>query len=491
MKSGETYQVQSMDLKCVSTICETTQGLYKSFYGTDGRFHFLHIKGCASMSASASILVRSGNVRLRVSPNPKKVKDRRVVDWEVRWKDGAGRSCRLKRAKQEDAIAEAQAIAKRIAAGSRELSGGAAGDYDSAVMALVGTGFTLARSSSFTAGLCRMMAGGGVPSERFEATGYAAIDFYLRHHASAGSAKPLAEVVDELIVARELEGVSERHLGDLRSRGGRIKRDLGTVAIGQLSAAVLNAWLSGLKVAGRTRLNFWRVLSNLVNFAVGQKYLPRGWPEFDYVKKPPADEGDIEIFTPEELGSILRHARPSVLPAILLGAFGGLRTSETLKLDWSHVRWQREVLQVPRNTKTGPRNARLFPNLAAWLETIAPVPCAGPVIRISQAGVMDGFFAAATRAKVRWKHNGLRHSFVSYRAALDQEDLATVAKQAGHSVQTAERNYRRADIFREDALAWFSIYPEQLGFFGRLSYLPDRKSCPLFAPSRNGHDKIP
>ena len=77
--------------------------------------------------------------------------------------------------------------------------------------------------------------------------------------------------------------------------------------------------------------------------------------------------------------------------------------------------------------------------LAAWLaKTQDP---SGPV----WPGTHDQFYraqeAAATTSKVKWKHNGLRHSYASYRFAL-VPDAGRVASELGHSAAILHKHYR-------------------------------------------------
>jgi hypothetical protein len=51
----------------------------------------------------------------------------------------------------------------------------------------------------------------------------------------------------------------------------------------------------------------------------------------------PVVETEAEIFTVDGLRSVLEHATPGLLPALVIGAFAGLRTAELTRLDWSEV----------------------------------------------------------------------------------------------------------------------------------------------------------
>jgi hypothetical protein len=56
-----------------------------------------------------------------------------------------------------------------------------------------------------------------------------------------------------------------------------------------------------------------------------------------------------------------------------------------------------------------------------------------------------------------WKHNGLRHSFISYRIA-EIKNVPQVALEAGNSPQIIFSNYREL-VRPGDAQKWFSIVP--------------------------------
>ena len=64
---------------------------------------------------------------------------------------------------------------------------------------------------------------------------------------------------------------------------------------------------------------------------------------------------------------------------------------------------------------------------------------------------------AADSAKITWKHNVLRHSFISYRLALVQ-DVNRVALEAGTSPAMIFRHYRELAT-PEQAHTWFAIAP--------------------------------
>jgi hypothetical protein len=63
----------------------------------------------------------------------------------------------------------------------------------------------------------------------------------------------------------------------------------------------------------------------------------------------------------------------------------------------------------------------------------------------------------APRAGLMWKHNGLRHSFISYRLA-DIKDIGQVALEAGNSPQMIFKHYRQL-VTETQAREWFKVCP--------------------------------
>ncbi len=101
---------------------------------------------------------------------------------------------------------------------------------------------------------------------------------------------------------------------------------------------------------------------------------------------------------------------------------------------------------------------RLIPiqkNLKAWLLPYAQE--AGPVVPFSNLALQ--FSKLARRAGVKWKKNGLRHSFISYRTA-STNNIPMVSLEAGNSPAVISRSYLKC-VSPADARKWFRILPER------------------------------
>ena len=183
-----------------------------------------------------------------------------------------------------------------------------------------------------------------------------------------------------------------------------------------------------------------RQIVSLFNFARRQKYMPADLTlELSEISTPRKQHAPIGIYTPDEMRAILSAADgPS--PALAIAAFAGLRLAEVSRLDWREVRLSEKLIVVgAENAKTAAR--RLGPisdNLAAWLTPHVKRfgslnPCDEQAENVGNA-LGNRFERAAARAKVAWKRNGFRHSYISYRVAT-LKDVPAVALECGNSPQ--------------------------------------------------------
>jgi hypothetical protein len=82
----------------------------------------------------------------------------------------------------------------------------------------------------------------------------------------------------------------------------------------------------------------------------------------------------------------------------------------------------------------------------------------GKVVPVEQ---MSGKLRKLARKKgvdLKWKHNALRHSFISYRVA-ETQNVAQTALEAGNNPKIIFSNYREL-VKPADAVKWFSVEPE-------------------------------
>jgi len=338
-----------------------------------------------------------------------------------------------------------------------------------------------------------------------------AVDFYLSRHPVHMEPKLVPEVVKEMIQLKRADRLSARYIKqleyDMNRFMGRFQNRLSDVR-----GTDVDAWLRELGVGPRTRNNLRNSVQALFNFAISRKYLPKDHDELDAVPVAKDKGGEIEIYTPAEMAEVLTVASPEHVPFLAIGAFAGIRHAELQRLDWSNVNRKAKIIEIKAGmAKTASRRViPILPNLAAWLKNYKSE--SGPVCgyanmveqfveltrrvnekrrerwakanKVSKEALKAADEAAAirvaelTRNERRsrrtvmpgaetaeaegwkpflWKHNALRHSFISYRVA-QIKNMAEVALEAGNSPGMIFKHYH--ELVQPDAAkAWFAIVP--------------------------------
>ena len=260
-----------------------------------------------------------------------------------------------------------------------------------------------------------------------------------------------------MIAAKTTKGVSEVYLADLRYRLGAF-REAFHCDVNAIAPDDVAAFFDNLRLSPRSHNNFVRTLRTFFGFAQKHGWLSKEVDLLERVEKRSEKRTPVEIFTPSQLAAILGSASPEVAPCIALAAFAGLRSAEILRLDWDDIERRPGFIEVgAHKAKTATR--RIVPisdNLAKWLAIAPRVD-----VRVwlhSKDRFFKALVGAARNAKITWKQNVLRHSFISYRLA-ETQNINSVALEAGNSPQMIFRHYRELAT-PEQARTWFAIAPE-------------------------------
>ncbi len=294
-----------------------------------------------------------------------------------------------------------------------------------------------------------------------------AVEFFLHNSIRPEMTRTVSEVVEEFLVAKRANGLSETYINDATWRLRKFATDFQT-SIAHVCTRDLEQWLAKLTTGLVTRNNFRRHIITLLNFARRRGYLPRDREtEAHWLEKPKIRSKPIEVFTPGELAELLAVAEGQAKLGLIIGAFTGIRSAEMLRLRWENFNWGEEVIDIGSDqTKTASR--RLVPILPPLVEWIQPfVQTSGPVLNYSlPVCLAEAFATAAQKASkarpagslpFKWKQNGLRHSYASYRLAITN-DAAQVSLELGNSPQKLFSNYRKV-VTRSQAIAWFNVMP--------------------------------
>jgi integrase len=171
--------------------------------------------------------------------------------------------------------------------------------------------------------------------------------YYIRRHPTKLPRKTVQEVVEEFIGSRREAKRSEEYVADLEYRLGRFGKAFQT-AIADVSQSDVVRFIAGLGLSARSQYNFRKVLWTFFQFAKMQGYLPKDHEEMKGIDLGNADPGEIEIYTPKEMTSLLSAARPVMVPILAISGFAGLRSKELERLDWAEVQMERGFIELKR-----------------------------------------------------------------------------------------------------------------------------------------------
>lgn len=283
--------------------------------------------------------------------------------------------------------------------------------------------------------------------------------YFMRHHSEELIPKPVKDVVNEIIQKKTKAGLSDVYLADLRYRLGQFAEDF-VCKINQTTSEQIELWLDGLDLSARSHNNHLRTLNTFFNFAKTRKYLSKDYNPLEGILRRKQKAKSVPVFSAKELARLLECAadnHPDYLPCLALGAFAGFRQSEILRLSWEDIERAPGFVEAEANaTKTQRRRlVEIKPVLEKWL---AVSPRQSPKVWPHSRHYLNEVRAEnAEQAKVKWKDNGLRHTWVSCRLA-ETESADKTALEAGNSPQMVFSNYRELRTPAQ-AKAWFSVEP--------------------------------
>ncbi|MSU69853.1 MAG: hypothetical protein EXS39_03575 [Opitutaceae bacterium] len=282
-----------------------------------------------------------------------------------------------------------------------------------------------------------------------------ATEHFLAHLAAISRTCPVSDLIAEFIAAKRQDGASDRYLKDLRNRLDTFAEDFGALKVAGIQPSQIDDWLRGLKVAAQTRNNFRTVLRTFFEFAVVRGYAPDN--AVAKTSKAKVVRGAPEIFTPEQIRTLLEKAPRDFVPFIAIGGFAGLRSAEIVRLDWSEIDLAQRLIHVKaEKAKSAQRRlVTISDNLAAWL---APhVRKSGQVAEVERSIVARRQTRKAIGFKT-WPANALRHSYASYHLSHFKNAAATAAELGHTSPVMLYKHYR--EVVRPDAAAqWWQIVP--------------------------------
>jgi integrase len=391
------------------------------------------------------ITVKKGHATVKIY----EVKNRQLINYTVSYVDGDGRK-RKTFADLDKAKTEAANIADNLNKGDLEalkLTGGDKQIYTRACDAIKDTGIPLLSvAHEFTRAFDILGGAHIVEAAR-----------YFKKHVDVDLPQIMvSDAVEKFRTAKEAEGLSAMYLKDIRTLLGDFANDF-QCALSSIQPDELRQYLNKKRIGLVSKENRRRLLVVLFNFAKAQGWLRKN-------EETAADalgtykikqQRDVEIYTPAELSRLLNTADPDFLPYLVLIAFGGVRREELHKgMSWDAINFERETITVPAAiAKTGrKRKIVMSENLLQWL---APYRVkSGPIFNIDPRKRMA---KVVKESGVKWKRNGLRHSFGSYRMEQTKNE-GQVALEMGNSPKVVKDHYFEI-VDERAAKAYWSLKP--------------------------------
>lgn len=298
-----------------------------------------------------------------------------------------------------------------------------------------------------------------LPGEASKTTLTEAIAFYVQHIESRNKSINCELVAEKLLERLKSEGTSKRHQDTIKQRLKVFLAIYGDWLACDVTSECISEYLSECKLASQTKLHHRKAIHQLFQQAIVLQAASVN-PTLSAIR-PKVTKDDPEILKPKQVASLLASASDSILPAIAVSFFAGVRRAEIERLNWSEIDLENDEIEIKaKNAKTAQR--RFIPiseNLKAWL---LPYAKDEGLLVPSPYQFRKGCDDAREKAGINeWPHNAGRHSFASYHLAM-HEDAGKTAMALGHPDSRLLFSRYRKLVKEKEANTYWSIKPEEV-----------------------------
>lgn len=196
-----------------------------------------------------------------------------------------------------------------------------------------------------------------------------AVAHFVAHLARCKRSMTVSELSEKLQLFKRRERLGKLYLKDLRYRLGRFCQTFGNRVVSEVTSDEISSWLAAVDGVALTKLNYRRVLGVAFNYAVTLQACDSS--PVKGALKPKVRIKSVGILSVTEAASLLKAASdyPTILPAMAIGMFAGLRDSEIERLKWEQVDFDSGHIAILSDTKTDvARHVTLRPALIEWLQ---------------------------------------------------------------------------------------------------------------------------
>lgn len=298
-------------------------------------------------------------------------------------------------------------------------------------------------------------------AEQLKPYGYTiaqAVEHFIDHIKVTRRSVTVSALIVEYTAAKNQKGNKERSLKDIFYRLRRFEETFGACNVATVTTAQIDDWLTSLGLSGQSQNNFRAVARAFFEYAVRRDYAQTN--PVVKIDKVRVDDKPAAIFTPAQLAKLLNAASSDTLPAIVIGAFAGLRQAEIFRLEWKEVDLSRGFIEVTaKKSKTAQRRlVTIHPNLQAWLQPFSGrTGLVWPFTESHWRIKLDGLRETAKLAA--WPSIGLRHSFGSYHLAKFSNANALALEMGHTTTKLIFSNYREV-VRPDEAERYWNIRPQ-------------------------------
>ena len=284
------------------------------------------------------------------------------------------------------------------------------------------------------------------------------------------------KVIDEFRQSPKVKESSASYRRDLHFRLDQFKKKFGSREIMSVGAEEVCKWIEARKPrldraaksqSERTRFNWYNIVRTVWKYAERKSYLLEGQQALPAENPYNGKSGAWSIMKAQDLQNLISFYLNSdqdwYVPYIAVQAFGGLRVEEAKRLCWENIKVQHGqishiVVTADQSKKNETRIVPMNPTLHEWLAywVIDKKHTKGPIIQFKKADAI--LRKNAKRNGIPWKHNMIRHTFITHSMQLRPNSVALVASEAGTSVKMIKDHYREEPNL-EEAIAWFTPLP--------------------------------
>jgi integrase len=270
--------------------------------------------------------------------------------------------------------------------------------------------------------------------------------------------RTLAELVAEALAAKATAGRRGRYVENLRVVWGAFIRGLESMPVSQVTAGMIEDWLSSRSLSMSTRASQLSRVSTLLAFSVRRGYLesnPAG-----SIEVPSVQHDRPAVLTVDQCRELIEFVRahhPRLLAWFALALFAGIRPEECDRMTWSDVGRHSVTVDAAASKVRQRRIITLETVAKAWLRVARRLGSDLPIPHATRRRAVRA--ARDHLGLTKWPQDVLRHTAASMLLAI-RRDAAAVALELGNSPGVLFRHYREL-VTPAEAERWRRLLPRR------------------------------